>query len=292
MLLGNYTPLSANPGKDITLAVPNPYKWRSSGNMYSFYTGDAVVTGQTDKSSFNNGYVPPYSWILSPKAGGLSSMNELEGTGTLSITSLSLGANIEADLAGIGSISVANLSLITSMAAALSGSGSLTASMTGVVNLACSLAGSGNFTAAMGALAYCTANLTGTGTIASDLRGKLWMSADIFVNQSEAEVQQIVSGVWEALAVDHNVAGTMGEKLNDAGSAGNPWATALTGNETAGTFGEAVSHSYKINKNRWKIENDQMTIYADDGTTPLFVFDLKDGSGAPTETNVLERDPV
>jgi hypothetical protein len=43
--------------------------------------------------------------------------------------------------------------------------------------------------------------------------------------------------VGGATAADNNQAGTMGEKLNDAGSAGNPWAAELTSNNTEGTFG-------------------------------------------------------
>jgi hypothetical protein len=33
----------------------------------------------------------------------------------------------------------------------------------------------------------------------------------------------ITAAVWSALAAAYNVPGTMGEKLNGAGSAGNPW---------------------------------------------------------------------
>lgn len=220
MLLGNYTPLSANPGRCVTHAIPNPYKWRSSGNMYSFYTGDHVVADETEKASYNNGYVPPYSWVLAPVAGGLGSVNEVNGSGDLSITSLALGKALDSALSGSGVITIAALSLITSMAAAIAGSGTLSASMVGVVNMACALAGSGNITAAMGALAYCVASLVGTGSVSSDLRGKLSMAADIFVNQSQAEVEDF----WNATASQNNNPGTMGEKLNDAGSAANPWA--------------------------------------------------------------------
>lgn len=231
MLLGNYTPLSANPGRCITHAIPNPYKWRSSGNMYNFYTGDHVVSGETNKSSFNNGYIPPYSWVLSPKAGGLSSVNELNGDGELGITSLSLGKALASDMAGSGTISAAGLSLITSMAAAIAGSGTLTSSMKSTINLACSLAGSGNLTGAMGALAFCVATLAGNGSLSADVRGKLYMAADIFVNQSQAQVEDF----WNATASQNNNPGTMGEKLNDAGSASNPWAD--TSDYGAGTKG-------------------------------------------------------
>jgi hypothetical protein len=184
--------------------------------MYSFYTGDAVVDNETDKSSFNNGYVPPYSWVLAPKAGGLASINELNGEGELTITSLALGKALDADLDGSGTVSTANLSLITSMASTIAGSGTLSASMVGVVNMACSLAGSGNMTAAMGALAFCVASLSGSGTVTSDLKGKLWMDADIYVNQSEATVTQIVSGVWsDTESYDIGTKGRAQDDTND-----------------------------------------------------------------------------
>lgn len=46
--------------------------------------------------------------------------------------------------------------------------------------------------------------------------------------------------VWNALVANHLTAGTTGKALSDAGSAGNPWSTPVTGNTTAGTFGELV----------------------------------------------------
>lgn len=72
------------------------------------------------------------------------------------------------------------------------------------------------------------ANLAGQGLISADLKGKLFMEADIFVNQSEATVTQIRDSIWDAIAADYNNAGTMGEKLNGAGSSGNPWTDTTT----------------------------------------------------------------
>jgi len=47
----------------------------------------------------------------------------------------------------------------------------------------------------------------------------------------------------------------------------------------------------KIEKNRWKIASNQLTVYDDDATTPLYVFDLKKAGVANGETPD-ERDPV
>lgn len=43
----------------------------------------------------------------------------------------------------------------------------------------------------------------------------------------------IAQEVWQGAATGYNAPGTMGEKVNDAGSAGNPWATVLEGGYTA-----------------------------------------------------------
>ena len=48
----------------------------------------------------------------------------------------------------------------------------------------------------------------------------------------------------------------------------------------------------KVQKNAWKIIDNQMIIYDDDGTTPLYTFNLKDSTGTPSSTEVYERTPV
>lgn len=238
MLLGNYTPLNANPGRCVTHAIPNPYKWRTGGNVYSFYTGDGVVQGETDKSSFPNGYVPPYSWTLAPKAGGLASINLIEGEGDLT-GSIANGINVSSTIAGSGSLT-SNLSLIVSLISTLTGSGALTTSMVGVVQMASTLIGQGNITAGLGLLANCIANLQGSASMTNTLRADAYMSANIFVNQSDATVGQIVYAIWNAIATEYNNSGTMGNKLNGAGSAGDPWTTDLSSYNTDGTAGKKL----------------------------------------------------
>jgi hypothetical protein len=48
----------------------------------------------------------------------------------------------------------------------------------------------------------------------------------------------------------------------------------------------------KIETGRWKIENNQMVFYDDDGITPLYTFNLKDLNGNLTMRNIFERVPV
>lgn len=46
--------------------------------------------------------------------------------------------------------------------------------------------------------------------------------------------------IWNALTTNHTTAGTTGKALIDAGAAGNPWGTTVSGNTDPGTFGELV----------------------------------------------------
>lgn len=51
--------------------------------------------------------------------------------------------------------------------------------------------------------------------------------------ESGVTVDNVVAGVWGAIAADFDETGTMGEKLNDAGSASNPWTEVIESGFTA-----------------------------------------------------------
>ena len=234
MLLGNYSVLNKNPGRAFagsTVSGSRAENMKSGAIRGRFY-GDASVDGETDRNSTPNGYRPPYSWVLSPKTGGLSSYGSLVGDGEISSSNLAGGLNAEATLAGSGVIFDAALGLIASAVATLSGIGGISGDIVGKLEATADLAGSGDLTGALGALADCVATLIGTGTLASDITAKANLSADI-TPFTELSPEALAAAVWNAVATIFNTAGTMGEKLNDSGSASNPWATDL-GGKTAG----------------------------------------------------------
>lgn len=235
-LLGNYQILNKNPNR---LLVSNLYRGANfqPSNMVKFYTSEADG-GRLENASIPTGTEPPYSWVLAPKGGELSSTTSIRGSGDLS-ASLILGKIMEANLSGLGELS-ASMSLITSMMADLSGSGSISASLSTTIALAANLTGSGSLSASLSLLVPLAANLSGSGSITADLKGNADLAAIIYVNQSEATVQQIVDAVWGALAADYNTSGTMGNKLNGAGSAGDPWTTDLSSYNTVNTAGKVV----------------------------------------------------
>lgn len=54
-----------------------------------------------------------------------------------------------------------------------------------------------------------------------------------------------------------------------------------------------VDKLVKIGCNRWKLDAgaNTFTVYEDDGTTPLIVFDMTDAGGSPSVNRIFERDP-
>ena len=68
----------------------------------------------------------------------------------------------------------------------------------------------------------------------------------------------------------------------------------ITAKPSSFTLDDIYNLQDKIRKyltNRWKIENNQLIVYDDDGVTPILTFDLFDKAGQPTEVNVYERKP-
>lgn len=77
-----------------------------------------------------------------------------------------------------------------------------------------------------------------------------------------------------------------------SGSTPTEIANAVWAHANAALLEGDVAELLKHTKNRWKIAANQLTVYDDDGTTPLQVFNLKDASGNPTMTEPYERVPV
>ncbi len=238
MLICNYSYVNQICGHNHS-GITNPV-WIIAPHRMRGYYGKAQyedIQEQIKRDGFSTGTNIPYSIIMGDKGALLSSTTTISGTGVI-VSGLAMGKACEAALTGTGTISAASLSLVTQLAAALSGTGTITvANLVGVVALQSSLTGTGTLTAGINVIAFMTAALEGDGTLTADLKGTLSMSAAIYVNQSEATVQQIVDAVWNAIAADYNTAGTMGNKMNSAGSAGDPWSTDLPGTYTADQAG-------------------------------------------------------
>ena len=244
MLLRNYSYVSFICGHNHS-GVTSPVNFIQPHVMRGYFgkaqTDDNIE--QIKRDSFPTGTNPPYTLMMGNKGALLSSTTTINGIAS-STSGLSMGINIESALTGTGTISAANLSLITQLVASLSGSGTITAAaLVGIVSLGASLSGTGSLTAGLNVIAYMSSVLAGTSSVTAALRGTLSMEADIYVNQSQETVNQIVDGVWNALTADYNASGTMGEAMGNAGAGGDPWSTLLPGAYAAGTAGYIIGNN-------------------------------------------------
>lgn len=185
----------------------------------------------TESASWPEGAFPAAPTRIAPiVAGGMGGRAYGEFTGTASLLqggpmtapatmaitmgtpSMSLTVGMTAPWTGAYTPS-ANLRMTVGMEA------TYTAAFTGASNLAMIVPlGNTTFTAAF--------------TGSADLKGDLSMTAS-FGGAEPLSPEGLARAVWEALAADYNTAGTMGEKLNGAGSAGNPWTEVIEGTYTA-----------------------------------------------------------
>lgn len=199
MLLTNFTRTQANQSRALGGQLNPTQNW-DYARMRTYYVGEATVPEITERMSFiEEGNLPPYVLVLPPTAGGMASYGYVSGTGTISTASGQNGYPISATLDGIGVISDAAAGLIVELVAALVGTGSVTASVVGALEAAAALDGVGTVSADVSALAGLVASLIGSGAITANALANGLMEAVIYVNQSQATVDQIVDGVLESL---------------------------------------------------------------------------------------------
>lgn len=109
--------------------------------------------------------------------------------------------------------------------------GSLSGSVGSVTGAVGSVTGNvgGNVTGSVGSVA--AGGITAS-SIAADAIGASELAADA--------VAEIADAVWDEVLSGHLTAGTTGNALNAAGSAGDPWSTSLPGAYGAGTAGKII----------------------------------------------------
>lgn len=136
------------------------------------------------------------------------------------------------DFTGAGDFA-ATAGLIVSMLCAMTGSGSMTATITGLLNASVDFTGDGDMAAAVHGIADMVVDMLGAGDLDATISAYGNMELDIVVTGTGLTTANVGQAVWSALAASNNDAGTMGEKLNDAGSASNPWTEVLESGMTA-----------------------------------------------------------
>lgn len=184
------------------------------------------------KYGYPSGVRHPLSWCMSPKAGGLSARYELD-VSVSNAGSGALGRNLE------GSTTVTLTNADASLQLIVSASGGVTIAVSNDANLSGALYATGssaisftNANATLGALAGLFGAATVTVTPSATPQAKGWLIGAI-TPYTELSPESLATAVWNKAAADANAVGTMGEKLNDAGSGSNPWTEVIESGLTA-----------------------------------------------------------
>lgn len=299
-IVGNYSVLNKTPGRALAGSTA-AYASGISGNGPSGTR--AAWNRNSDWRKFNwvdqcggsnvslvktaakpRGYYPPGAYALPGTAGEFST--RITGTGTVSALALAVKL-AEADLTGTGTITDANASRIVQLLAALTGTGTITdANLQAFLQAVAALSGSGGVSSGvLSGLGALLAALTGTGTATgSTLTGTGALDADITVTGTGLTTSNVGPAVWSALAAANNDPGTMGEKLNDAGSASNPWTEVIESGYTAAEILKLIAAA--VQGNASGLESGAPTFKGLDGTTDRITATYASGTRTVTGRDV------
>lgn len=205
--------------------------WTQSGRMDNSAIGEGYESsGQV--LSYPDDMNVPYAYHPAQIAGRMASYSTIIGEGNAS-PDLRLTMQALADLIGSGDAEAIG-GLIVQLFANVAGNGSITdADIKAFLLMAANITGSGSAAANIFALAQLVSFINGSGSTSSTLTGTGAMSADILA-YGELTPEGIRDSIWNALATQYNRTGTMGEKVNDAGSASNPWTEIIETGLSAG----------------------------------------------------------
>lgn len=226
----------------------------------------------------------PNCWMMPRSAGALAARNQLTGTGSISTTALAVKL-AEASLTGSGELSAIG-SLIVQAVAAITGSGTITAAdLKAFLQAVAGIGGSGTVSATATGLGALAALLTGSGTGAgSTLTGTGELEAALVVTGTGLTTGNVGAAVWAAIASANNTAGTMGEKLNDAGSASNPWTEVIESGFTAAEILKLIAAA--VQGDGTGLESGAPVFKGLDGTTERITATYVDGTRTITGRDV------
>ena len=197
------------------------------------YFGNTVIE---ETSSIPEGAAQSPSCIVLPViAGGMSSGGNAIGITFTGVGNLLNGAPISGGASFSLDSGSVNLSLIIGM------EGDATFTLTApnaLLSLTIGLEGDATWSitaanANLGLIVPFGGDATFTITGTADLKGICSLAGDI-TPYTELSPENLAAAVWNALSSAYETAGTMGEKLNAAGTAGDPWTGLIEGSLSAG----------------------------------------------------------
>lgn len=168
--------------------------------------------------------IAPYCFNLPVAAGGIAADTSDSITAANTVTAAVQSASMMASTMVSANAMAAAVGLVLPIACSMLSANTTSADLKLTLNVAANLASQGNIVAALSAFSNCACTMISAGNVAADLKGVVRMEAIMSTDGAVITVPAIVAGVWNALAALSNNPGTMGEKLNLAGSGGVDYA--------------------------------------------------------------------
>ncbi len=233
-----------------------------TGSLLNFSAGEAAVSGQTDHAAIPNGALPPVSWVLPRKSGGMvSRTGRIVGSGGVSSANGALGFNLDSDLTGSGDITYASGALVMYAVAALVGAGTVTtAQLTAIGNTIAALSGQGDITASgqLAQVLLAVAALSGSGDLdgagqlvqglaavaamvgSGDLSGAAGALVGLSATLAGSGAAGGTASALGALSADFVLTGSLLDTSNVGAAV---WGAIAAANNDAGSMGEQMNNA-------------------------------------------------
>jgi hypothetical protein len=233
MLLGNGSVLLKSSGKWIGGPAPAYIQFQLMSADFS--QARFFAAGSFDKKcAVPNGYLHPYAWRMPSTGGGMSCYRNIKDRGYFTNARGANGLNASITMTDLGQFTQAIGELIASGSVTITAHTVInSASLAGSIYGAATISATSTVQSAIGALAGLTTLILCEGSLTLDPYAKGYMDAIIQQATSDMTPAAVADAVWNAVAASYNTTGTMGEKLNGAGSAGNPWTEVIEGGLSA-----------------------------------------------------------
>jgi hypothetical protein len=237
MILGNQSVFTSYLGGRGQSGVNTPF-WRKPNTFLGFYQ-QSEPANTTRRAAFPSGYADQYTYFLPVTSGGI---------GGIASAIITQAANAAAGKYTYGAA--------TAEATAVATAGLVVAAICAAivgVTVNGSLVGNAETGGGASAGVVAIATLYALGIISSLATASVtgewnppyaegYMSADV-TPYTALSPESLAAAVWNALSSNYIETGTMGKALSDAGGAGNPWGSPVTGNTNPGTMGEALKNT-------------------------------------------------
>jgi hypothetical protein len=242
------------------------------------------IEGFTKLSAYSTGLYFPHCMIPPRTAGRIVAHDTLTGTGEVTNAELWAVKLAAASISGSGALTATG-SLIVQLVAAIAGSGEISdADIQAFLQLSAALTGTGDADGTLTGLGELLAALTGSGLADGTLTGVGALAAALVVTGTGLTTANVGPAVWAAIATQNDTAGSMGEKLNDAGSASNPWTEVIESGFTAAEILKLIAAA--VQGDATGLESGAPVFKGLDGTTDRITATYSNGERTVTDRDV------